>query len=128
MKKAKLTINTQVDNENETTATYQAEVVFTYNTSSLNYEEQDAKVSLSLKNGEIFINREGDYTFSLHLVEGREIPASLGIMGSVGDIKTKTHSIQYSIKENCFLLSVKYALIFADNEKQEMKLRLIARI
>lgn len=128
MKKAKLTINTQVDNASETTASYEAEIELTENTALLRYEEQGAKVTLVLKNGEIFIDRAGDYTFSLHLAEGQELPASLGILGSVGDIKTKTNSIQYSITERSFLLSIKYALIFTGNEKQEMKLRLIVRL
>ena len=128
MKKAKLTINTQVDNASETTASYEAEIELTANTALLRYEEQGAKVTLALENGEISIERVGDYTFSLHLAEGKELPATLGIMGSVGDIKTKTHSIQYSITEKSFLLSIKYALIFAGNEQQEMKLRLLVRL
>ena len=127
MKKAKLTINTQVDNASATTASYEAEIELSENSALLRYEEQGAKVTLALKNGEILIDRAGDYTFSLRLAEGKQLPASLGIMGSVGDIQTKTHSIQYSITDNSFLLSIKYALVFAGNETQEMKLRLIAR-
>ena len=128
MKKAKLTINTQVDNASETTASYEAEIELSENSALLRYEEQGAKVTLALKNGEIFIDRAGDYTFSLRLAEGKQLPASLGIMGSVGDIKTKTHSIQYSITEKSFLLSIKYALIFTGREMQEMKLRLLVRL
>ena len=128
MKKAKLTINTQVDNASETSVSYEAEIELVKNNVLLRYEEQDAKVTLSLENGEVRIDRVGDYTFSLRLSEGKELPASLGIMGSVGDIKTKTHSIQYSITEKSFLLSIKYALIFTGREMQEMKLRLLVRL
>lgn len=127
MKKAKLTINTQVDNASETSASYEAEIELIENNVLLRYEEQGAKVTLALNNGEVCIDRVGDYTFSLRLSEGKELPASLGIMGSSGDIKTQTHSIHYSITEKSFLLSIKYALIFAGDEKQEMKLRLIVR-
>lgn len=127
MKKAKLTINTQIDNASESSASYVAEISIEKDSAFLCYEEQGAKTMLTLKNGEVLINRSGDYTFSLRLSEGRELPATLGILGSVGDIKTKTHSIQYSMTEKSFLLSIKYALIFTGNETQEMKLRLIAR-
>lgn len=128
MKKAKLTINTQVDNASETTASYEAKIKLAENSALLHYEEQGARVTLALENGEIRIQREGDYTFALHLVEDREMPANLGILGSVGEIKTKTHSIQYVITEKSLLLSIKYELIFVGGEKQEMKLRLIARL
>ena len=128
MKMAKLTIITQIDDASETSTSYVAEIEVEKDGALLRYEEEGARTVLALKNGEIFIDRTGDYTFSLHLVEGKELPATLGIMGSVGDIKTKTHSIQYSMTEKSFLLSIKYALVFAGNETQEMKLRLIARL
>ena len=128
MKKAKLTINTQVDNASETTAFYDAEIKLAQNYALLCYNEQDARVALKLENSEVLIERTGDYTFSLRLAEGMQLPASLGIMGNVGDIQTKTNSIEYSITKNSFLLSIKYAVIFTGDERQEMKLRLIARL
>ena len=114
MKKAKLTINTQIDDASETSTSYVAEIEVEKDGALLRYEEEGARTVLALKNGEIFIDRTGDYTFSLHLVEGKELPATLGIMGSVGDIKTKTHSIQYSMTEKSFLLSInKFSVITA---------------
>lgn len=128
MEKAKLTINTQVDDQAETTASYKADMKLTANSAFLSYMDGEAKVTLSLQNGEVYILREGDYTLNLHLVEGQELPATLGILGNEGKIKTQTRSINYSITRDSLLLSIKYALLFSQDEKQEMKLRLIARI
>ena len=128
MKKAKLTIHTQVDGQQETTATFDADMQLSLNSAVLSYVDGEAKVTLLLQNGEVSIRREGDYTLNLHLVEGKELPASLGILGNEGRIRTQTKSIQYSMTRESLLLSIKYAILFSEEERQEMKLRLIARI
>lgn len=127
MKKAKLTINTQVDEERERTASFEAEMELTENSAFLSYKDGESFVTLTLKGGEVFIRREGDYTLDLHLIEGQEMPATLGIMGNEGGIKTKTREINYSVTRSSVLLSIKYSLLFSREERQEMKLRLMAR-
>lgn len=128
MKKAKLTINTQVDEQEDMTATFSADMQLSVNSALLSYVDGGAKVTLSLQNGAVNIRREGDYTLNLHLVEGEELPASLGILGNEGRIRTQTKAIHYSITRESLLLSIKYAILFSKEERQEMKIRLIARI
>ncbi len=74
------------------------------------------------------IERSGDYGFFLELKENENTQAKLNIAGSVGDLTAYTEYLRYSIKEKLLLLSVKYSLIFAGGERQEMKIRLTARL
>lgn len=127
-KSGKLTIVTQIDEEQETSSSFAAEMEISPSSVLLRYTESGSLVVLALKNDEITIDRTGDYNFHLRLKEGQNLPASLGVAGASGDLTAYTDFLRYSVKKNSFLLSMKYALLFANGEKQEMKIRLVARL
>lgn len=90
------------------------------------YEDNGAKVELSLKNGVVEICRTGDYSMFLTLKKGAVTDGTLGIGGQVGNIRTSTTRIAYSLRETSALLSLHYELIIG-TEKQAMKLRIVAQ-
>ena len=51
----------------------------------------------------------------------------IGIGGAGGEIHTFAHRVAYSVSKDSLLLSLKYDLLIS-GEKQEMKLRLLARL
>jgi len=90
------------------------------------YKEENASVYIRIKNGKVFLNREGDYSLSLILEEGERTVGTLGIGGANGDISVYAERVGFSIGEKSLLANLKYTLDFG-NEKQKMQLRLNAR-
>ena len=127
LKQGKITIVTKIDEEKETSSVFDGEIELSPISASVSYKDNDSVLRLSLGFEGVRIERCGEYGFNLHLKEGETLPAKLGISGSIGEIFTYTEYIRYLIQEKSFLLSLKYTLIFAGGEKQEMKIRLTAR-
>ena len=93
----------------------------------LRYQDGGALVALRLENGEVFIQRTGDYTLRLHLKENEITSGTLGIHGAEGAVQVKTEKIAYSITHGVsLLLSLQYSLIIGA-ETQKMKLRIFAK-
>lgn len=126
--KGKLTIVTQIDDGEETFATFDGEMSFSPLNASVHYNDGEAFVKIALDSRKMTIERLGDYGFFLELKENESTKAQLNVVGSVGDLTAYTEYLRYSIKEKSLLLSVKYFLVFAGGERQEMKIRLTARL
>ena len=92
----------------------------------LYYKEEQAKVAITLQDGVLEIEREGDYTQALRFENEKTCEGKLGIMGTEGDIYTKTHKLGYALTENSLLLSLHYDLIIG-NELQYTKIRLFVK-
>ncbi len=94
---------------------------------TIRYHDQNANVSLILKDGEVSIKRQGDYSLSLHLIEERETKGSLGIGGTEGEISVYTQEISYLQKGKSSKLSLRYELIIC-GERQQMQLLLLVKV
>lgn len=126
MQPCKVTIATSADNE-KTEITREGYCSIFEGGVKLRYEEAGTSVTLSLENGEVFIDRVGDYTLRLHLKKGEVTNGVLGINGAKGAVEVKTTRIAYAITKNSLLLSLHYLLIIGE-EPQKMKLRIFAKI
>lgn len=125
MQKAFLTIVTTVDDV-EHRIFRDAEMELTPLSAVLRYQEDGAIVRLEVKEGNVNFQREGDYSLSMYLVEGKTTEGILSFAASSGTIAVETKKIAYTISKNGLLLKVAYALLFG-KEKQEMRLRISAR-
>ena len=94
---------------------------------NLVYHEDNAVVKISLHGERAEVVREGDYTLSLVLKSGETTKGKIGINGNEGEILTKTYAVEYKIAENYVVAHLKYDLLIS-GEKQEMELRLLAKI
>ncbi|MBE5753517.1 MAG: hypothetical protein E7343_05610 [Clostridiales bacterium] len=126
--KGKLSIVTQIDGGEETFTTFDGEMSFSPLNASVHYNDGESFVKIVLDSQKMTIERLGDYGFFLELKENESTKAQLNVVGSVGDLTAYTEYLRYSIKEKSLLLSVKYFLVFAGGERQEMKIRLTARL
>ena len=128
LKQGKITIITQVDDGAENSAVFNGEMEFSLTGAILCYQDLESSVRIYLDVEKLTIERSGDYGFFLELKEHENMPAKLNVAGSSGDLTTYTDYLRYSIKEKSLLLSVKYFLVFGGGERQEMKIRLTARL
>lgn len=127
MHACKFTITTAVD-EKENTVIYDGKIDIDDSMVVLTYEDGASLVCITLQKGIALIDRQGDYSLRLHLEEGKTHESGLGIGGSEGKVLTKAHHIKYTFNRNVFKLSLRYDLIFMEDEVQKMKLNLTARI
>ena len=74
------------------------------------------------------IDRQGDYSLRLRLEEGKTTESFFGIGASEGKILVKTHRVKHLFEGVTLKLSLRYDLIFAENEVQKMKLNATAQI
>ena len=94
---------------------------------NLIYRDDNAIVKLSLHGERVEVCREGDYTLSLFLQNGKTTEGEIGIGGNSGKILTKTHAIDYKITEDYVVARLRYDLLIG-TERQEMELSLLAKI
>ena len=125
MEKCRLTIITTADGQ-DNRVFLDGEIEAKTQVIKVQYADNGAQVTLSVKNEEVFIEREGDYSLNLHLKKDSVCKGSIGIAGSKGEVETKAHEISYSLKEDSFLLSLQYDLLIG-NETQAMKIRLLGK-
>lgn len=125
MRRCLLTITTVADGK-ENEISREGEFALSLTEAKVAYREDAAFVSVGLKNGAVFVERQGDYTLRLILKKGETTTGELGINGSVGEIETYTRRIAYSLTETSFMLSLHYSLIMG-GEVQDMRLRLFAK-
>ena len=126
MQACKLTITTTADGV-ENSITREGEMELSLAKVLLRYREENAFVVLILEGDTAKIEREGDYSLRLTLKEGETLMGEIGIGGAGGEIHTFAHRVAYSVSKDSLLLSLKYDLLIS-GEKQEMKLRLLARL
>jgi len=93
----------------------------------LRYDEENAKVCITLQKGVAIVDREGDYSLYLLLAQGKETDGRIGLNGSNGIVPVQTHRVKYSLEGSVFKLSLGYALLFGE-EKQRMQLNLRAQV
>ena len=125
MRNCFLTIVTNADGRESTFST-NAELKLTPLTAHLRYVQDGAMIELFFENRRVTINRQGEYSLSLHLEEGQCTKGTLGFQDNVGEMLVKTQKIAYAITDKSLLASLSYTLLF-DGANQEMKLRLNAR-
>lgn len=126
MRNCRVTITTIAGGE-ENSIIRKGEMQLSSRTATVCYLEEDAKICLKVEENCVDIERKGDYTLSLHLLQGKQNKGRLGIMGSDGEIGVHTHKVAYSIGEDFLLLSLHYDLLFGE-DKQQMQLRMLARL
>lgn len=127
MQSCKFTITTSVD-EQENTVVYDGKIDLGEVNTVLTYEDGGSRVCITLQKGMAFIDRQGDYSLRLRLEEGETHESGLGINGAEGKVFTRAHRVKYTFDRNIFKLSLRYDLIFTENEVQKMKLNLKAQI
>ena len=125
MRKCSLTITTIADGT-ENTIIREGEMDLSLDKVQLFYREENAAVYLQVQGETAKVERQGDYSLRLHLVRGQRTKGELGIGGSSGEIETLARAVQYSVRENSLLISLKYDLIIS-GERQSMQLRLLGR-
>ena len=125
MEQCTLSITTVVDGE-ERTVSRKGEWTISPLSAKLIYKEEDGTVTLKIDGDGVEIQRTGGYSFRLYLKQDKTLPSYIGIGGEEGEIQTYAEKISYSIGKDSLLLSLRYALLIG-GERQEMKLRLLAR-
>ena len=125
MQRCRLTITTAVDGR-ETELSCEGELSLSVCAATLRYQQDGANVSLVLDGETAKIERIGDYSLRLFLKSGEKTDGALILGGNEGGIQVFTHRITYSASKNSLLLSMQYDLLF-ETDKQEMKLRILAR-
>jgi uncharacterized beta-barrel protein YwiB (DUF1934 family) len=93
---------------------------------SLQYEETNAKICMTVGKDEVRVDRTGDYTLSLLLKQGKRCEGKIGIGGNEGKVFTQTKKLERKEKDGSLLLILHYDLLIGD-EPQKMKLRLHAK-
>ena len=91
------------------------------------YQDGEAYVCVTIEKGKVEICRTGDYGMKMAFKEKEITPVSLEIGGSVGEITAETYRLGYLISDTSCLLHLHYALLFSEEEKQEISLRLHAK-
>lgn len=126
MKPCYLTITTTADGV-ETELSREGEIELSVNKTVLVYKEEQAIVRFTLQGERALVERQGDYSMRLCLERGKKCEGALGLGGAEGLIYTYTYRVAYSIGNNSLLASLRYDLLIND-EPQEMKIRLLARL
>ena len=127
MQACKFTITTAVDGE-ISTVVKSGRMNILDDRFILYYQEEGANVCIVLQKNEAVIDRQGDYLLHLPLQQGEMSVGSIGLGGSDGKISIQTHSVKYSQDRNLFKLSLRYDLIFSEEERQKMRLNLRATL
>ncbi len=125
MQACKVTIATTVDGKT-TEIAREGKMSLSNGGAKITYAEEDAVVTLCFENGEVAIDRQGDYTMRLLMKKGETCEGVLGIGGAEGRVQTQTQRLAYSLKDNSFMLSLHYDLLIG-NETQKMRIRLFAK-
>ena len=126
MQDCRIFINTTVDGR-ETQTVREGKICLNSLSVTLAYREENAEVSVVFEKGETKIERRGDYALSLHLKNGEITQGGIGLGNSQGEIQTYAYKVAYSIGKDSLLAILHYDLIIG-KERQEMKLRLHAKL
>ena len=126
MKNCRITITTTVEG-NTTEIVRDGQAMLTPVSARIAYCEENAEISITLKDGELQILRRGDYSQELRFKDGKTLAGKLGIGGVDGLIHTRTTRLSYSLSDFSLLLSLHYDLCIGD-DPQSMKIRLFVKI
>lgn len=127
MQTCKFTIVTAVDGE-ENTLIKQGDIDISEDAVVLRYDEENARVCITLQKGKAHVVRQGDYSLSLPLEQGKNTEGVLSLGGSDGKIALQTYTVKYIRMGSVFKLSLRYDLIFSEEERQKMQLNVRATI
>lgn len=125
MQACKIALTSSVDGK-ETQMVRTGKVSLSLSKSVVCYQEENAEIMLIFEKDSAKLERRGDYSLSLLLKQGEISDGTLGLGGSVGEIRVHAHKVSYSISKDTLLASLRYHLIFGE-ERQEMKLRLYVK-
>ncbi len=121
----KLTISTTVDGQT-TMLSRLGKLEVLNGAVSLQYKEENASVSLILKENWAEIERLGDYSLHLRLHPKQVTEGSIGIGGGEGKISVYTHRVRCVQEAKEIEAELSYQLLFG-KESQKMQLRLTAQ-
>ncbi len=124
MRICRLTIATTVDGR-ETTIRRMGKIQIADEESVLIYEEESAQVRILLRKKSAVVERKGDYSLSLHLIEGVRNVATMFIAGSTGEIPVETYKVDRIREGNFLTVELCYRLFFGE-ESQDMRIRINA--
>lgn len=125
MQTCQITLTTTADGR-ENTVTQKGKMRLTPTPIHLSYVENGASVCMEIEQSTVRVVRKGDYDLDLLLLDGKKGEGSIGLGGSNGGIETFTHKLSLSVKENAFLLTLRYDLLIG-KEVQHVKLRILAK-
>lgn len=126
MRPCHLQISTRADGEEESLFSAEAEMELAPQSALLRYRQGEGVVLLRIREGEVSLEREGDYRLRLSFSEGRALPGILGIASAEGRVETFTRRVGCSIGKNSVLLALRYTLRLEGGDR-EMRIRLSAR-
>lgn len=91
------------------------------------YQEEESKVQVTFQDGKAWVDREGDYSLKLPLIEGLITQGTLGINGNSGNLDIFTHWIEYSLLNGKLSARLRYDILLGENA-QEMELLIQADV
>ena len=89
------------------------------------YFEDSTEISFTFHGGKVWLNREGDYSLRLMLVQGERTRGEIGINGNVGDLEIYTHVVEYKISKNKLTARLRYDILLGE-DVQKMELHVQA--
>jgi uncharacterized beta-barrel protein YwiB (DUF1934 family) len=91
------------------------------------YREEGANTQVIFQTGKVCVNREGDYSLRIPLVEGLITKGELELNGNTGELDIFTHGLSYSLSNGQLTARLRYDILLGDNA-QEMELLMQADI
>ncbi len=125
MQLCKMTLTTEVDGQ-KSEQIRMGKLEWTSIGVRLTYKEENAQVAVAVEKGEGRIERRGDYSLTLRLLEGKTTQGGIGLGGSEGEISVYTDRVDLEHKENAVNVVLQYRLLFGE-ESQDMRLRIQAQ-
>ena len=126
MKKCDLTLKSIVDGE-ETSFYAEGRVEEFGDKIKLCYREEPAIIHVTFHDGKAWVDRDGDYSLRLALVEGEVTKGELAINGNVGELEIRTHAVACLYQGDQLSARLKYDILLGDSA-QEMELLIQACI
>ena len=91
------------------------------------YDDEGSRVCVKIADNAVEIERNGDYTLRLSLIEKQITKGAIGIGGSTGEVEIYTNALGYTISDTAISLRTEYVLNFP-HDKQTTVLSLNARL
>ena len=91
------------------------------------YREEESESQVTFQDGKAWVDREGEYSLKLPLIEGLITQGTLGINGNSGNLDIFTHCIEYSLLNGKLSARLRYDILLGENA-QEMELLIQADV
>lgn len=125
MQACQLTITTTIE-DRESKLSVKGEMELSLLCAKLVYKDENAVVTIQIDEKSVEIQRVGDYSLTLSLIEKKQTKGSLGILGATGDIAVYTDKLSYSVGTNSVLMLAQYTLL-VNGQPQKTTIRLQAK-